>query len=256
MAAAQGKQRLPLVGVIGGDDQTGSARLIGRELIKRKCVLLTGGYPLDYSTGTNCSALVGALDAEKHGEGTARFIGVIPHALKINVIFECLTDRQLVIHSQMDSLDRDPINGTTPDVLICLAGGPGTICELAFGIAAGREVVFHEHSAQMLLDQCRSRRTQIQQILSDVAAKWKMHLKLPDGDGDVLFDDLTKYLEGATKRVPLTSAATIVEAALKLLPDPLLDVPAFPGILDSDLNRKYQDEFVKYWMTLSDATGM
>ena len=254
--APEGKQRLPLVGVIGGYDSTGSARSIGRELMKRNCVLLTGGYPLDHSTGTNCLALSGALDAETQDEGIARFIGVIPMALKPNVIFECLTPRQLIIHSQMDSFDRDPINGTTPDILICLAGGPGTICELTFGIVAGREVVFHEQSAQMLLDQCRNQRYQIQRILSGVAEKWKGYMKLPDGDEDALFNHLTKYLETATNRVPLTTAATIVETALQHLPNPLLEVPAFPGILDSELNRKYQDEFVKYWMALSDATKM
>lgn len=255
MTAIKGKQRMPLVGVIGGDDPTGSARQIGRELMKNNCVLLTGGYPLDSSTGTSCSALVGALDAEKYGEGMARFIGVIPHALKSNVIFECLTPQQLVIHSNMDSLDRDPINGTTPDVLICLAGGPGTICELAFGIAVGREVIFHGSSAQMLLEQCKNRRPYIQRILSDVVTKWKMHLKLPsNGDDDVLFHHLTEYLERATKRALLTSAAAVVEAALNHLPSSLLDVPAFPGILDSQLNKKYQEHFAKYWIILSGAT--
>jgi predicted Rossmann-fold nucleotide-binding protein len=207
MAMPRASRRIPLVGVIGGEDQSGCARLVGRELVKNNCVVLTGGCPIGDRNKTKNAAILGAIDAEQHGEGIARFIGIMPENGKQSFSIECLTPRQLVIHSGLSSLDRDPINGTTPDVLICFDGGPGTICELAFGIAVGREAIFHGHCAQNLLDKCiKSRQTEIKPILSRVAAKWQTHLQLPDSGGDAIINMLTDYLRKAVDRVPLTSA--------------------------------------------------
>ena len=176
----------------------------------------------------------------------------MPKNNKQNVTFECLTPRQLVIHSGLSSLDRDPINGTTPDVLICFDGGPGTICELAFGIAVGREAIFHGHCAQNLLDKCtHNRHAEIKQILSQVAEKWQSHLQLPNSDGDTIMNILIEYLRKAAGRVPLTSAAAIVQAALRILPKQLSDIPAFPGLLDSRHKEQHQREFAVCWAALS-----
>ena len=252
MAVLPTSRRIPVVGVIGGEDLSGCARLVGRELVKNRCVVLTGGCPIDDRNETKLAAIMGTLDAEQHGEGTARFIGIMPKNDKQNVTFECLTPRQLVIHSGLSSLDRDPINGITPDVLVCFDGGPGTICELAFGLAVGREAIFHGHCAQNLLDKCiGSRRDEIKQTLSQVAEKWQLHLQLPNSDGDTIINILIEYLRKAASRVPLTSATAIVQATLQILPQQLSDIPAFPGLLDSRHKEQHQREFAVYWAALS-----
>jgi hypothetical protein len=210
--------------------------LVGRELEKNRCVVPTGGYSIDVRNETKHMAIMGALDAEQHGKGIARFIGIIPQNGTQNFKFESLTSRQFVVHTDLSGLDRDPINGTTPDVLICFDGGPDTICELAFGIAVGREVIFHGHCARNLLEKCtQSRHAEVKQILLQVAAKWKTHWQLPDSDDDAIFNILTEYLRKAADRVPLTFATEIVQAALQILPKQLSDIPAVPGVLDSCL---------------------
>lgn len=254
MAIARVARRIPVVGVIGGEDRSGCARSVGRELVKNRCVVLTGGCPIDGHNETKHAAMMGALDAEQLGEGTARLIGIMPKNNTQNLIFECLTPRQLIIHSGLSSLDRDPINGITPDVLVCFDGGTGTLCELAFGLAFGREAIFHEHCARNLLDKCIGRRrSEIEQTLSQVAAKWQTHLQLPNSDGGAMIKILIDYLRKATSRAVLTSAATIVEAALQMLPNPLPDIPAFPGLLHSR-DKEHQREFAIYWSTLSSNT--
>lgn len=251
MATSQAPRRLPLVGVIGGEDRSGCARLVGRELVKNNCVVLTGGCPTGNRDQTKNAAIIGALDAEQNNEGIARFIGIMPQNSKQNFSIECLTSRHLIIHSGLGSLDRDPINGTTPDVLICFDGGTGTICELAFGIAVGHEAIFHGHCAQNLLGQCtKSKRTEIKQILSRVAAKWKTHLQLTDSNGDAIINILTDYLRKAADRVPLTSATEIVQATLKILPKQLSNIPAFPGTLDVHYKKQQQHEFAACWTVL------
>jgi predicted Rossmann-fold nucleotide-binding protein len=252
MAVATNSRRIPLVGVIGGEDRSGCPRLVGRELIKNNCAILTGGCPIGDLDQTKNAAILGALDAEQHGEGIARFIGIMPEIGKQCFSIECLTPRQLLIHSGLSSLERDPINGTTPDILVCFDGGPGTICELAFGIAVGRQAIFHEHSAQNLLEQCiKTRRDEIKQILSAVDKKWRTHLNLPDGGGDAIMNILTDYLRKAADRVPMTSATEIVQATLQILPKQLSDIPSFPGVLDLHHKQQQQHEFAIYWASLS-----
>jgi predicted Rossmann-fold nucleotide-binding protein len=254
MADSSTSRRIAVVGVIGGEDRSGCARLVGRELAKNRCVVLSGGCPIDNRNETKYAAIMGALDAEKHGEGIARFIGIMSKSDKQSFNFECLTRRQLIIHTGLSSLDRDPINGTTPDVLVCFDGGPGTICELAFGIAVGRDAVFHGHCAQNLLDKCIQRHIEIKQTLSQVAAKWQTHLQLPDSVGDAFINILTDYLRKAAGRIPLTSATTIVQAALQFLPNQLPDIPAFSGVLDSCRSQQHQHQFAVYWAALSADT--
>jgi hypothetical protein len=47
---------------------------------------------------------------------------------------------------------------------------------------------------------------------------------------------------------------TIVEVALQILSNPLLDIPAFPGLLDSHRKQQQQREFAAYWAVLSSDT--
>lgn len=95
MATSCSSKRIAVVGVIGGEDRSGCARLIGRELIKHGCVVLTGGCPIEGRNKTKIEAIMGALDAERHGEGVARFIGIMPKKNKQDFCFECLTPRHL-----------------------------------------------------------------------------------------------------------------------------------------------------------------
>jgi len=238
--------------VIGGDDRSGCARLTGRELAKNGCVILTGGCAVDGRSETKYAAIMGTLDAEQYGEGIARYIGIMPKINKDNFDFEYLSPRQFVIHSGLSSMDRDPLNGITPDVLICFAGGIGTICELAFGIAAGREAIFHDNCAQILLDQLikSRRRAEIQRELSQVAEKWQSHLQLPNDYGSRITDIVTEYLHKAVHRVQLISAAMIVQAALQMLPNKLPDIPAFPGVPGVHYQQQIQ-KFASLWTALA-----
>lgn len=114
---------------------------------------------------------------------------------------------------------------TTPDVLICFNEGTGTICELAFGLAVGRQAIFHDNCAQNLLDKCIGERgAKIEQTLSRVSAKWQTHLQLPNSNSDAMIKILIDYLRKATRHALLTSAETIVEAALLMLPSQLSDI--------------------------------
>ncbi|CAF3422588.1 unnamed protein product [Rotaria sp. Silwood1] len=149
-------------------------------------------------------------------------------------------------------MDRDPLNGITPDVLVCFAGGPGTICELAFGIISGRESIFHDDCAKQLLDKCTKgrQRTEIKRGILRVVANWQSYLSFSMGDGNKIMDILIEYLHKAVTRNPLTSAPEIVQAALQALPNKLSDVPAFPG-LPCARRRQQVDEFASWWKSLS-----
>lgn len=241
-------QRTALVGVIGGEDRTGCARLLGQELAKSGCALLTGGCPSGSPTLTKNAAILGALDADR----TARFIGVMPNASHGHSIIECLSPTQMIIHSGLSSLDRDPINGTTPDVLICFDGGKGTICELAFGILVGRQAVFHGHCARNLLEKCtKHSRNELKTILSVLAGKWQAALQLTTVDGEAILNTVTDYLRQATERTPLSSAAELAQAALRLLPDRLPESPTFAGVLDPNHDRQHRRDFAAAWKNLS-----
>ncbi|CAF0753940.1 unnamed protein product [Didymodactylos carnosus] len=126
-------RRVSVVGVIGGDDGSGCARLVGRELAKNGCVVLTGGCAKDNRSETKYAAIMGALDAEQCSEGLARYIGIMPGSTTGELRFECLSPRQLVIHSGLSSMDRDPMNGITPDVLVCL------------GVSHSRQEIIEKH---------------------------------------------------------------------------------------------------------------
>ena len=245
--------RMPLlVGVIGGDDGSGCARLVGRELTKYGCVVLTGGQARDGRTETKYAAMMGTIDAEQHGEGTARYIGVIPQSLNGQFGFQYLSSTQLLIYTDLSSMDRDPINGMTPDVLVCFAGGPGTLCELAFGIAAGREVVFHNCSAQILLEKCTTGkdRANTKRAILQVMDHWKKHLQLPAGKDQTIFDDLVDYLRQAVTRKPVFTASEIVQNVMQVLPRTLSDVPAFSGLPGGQHEQQIR-QFTAWWKTLA-----
>lgn len=251
-------RRLPLIGVIGGEDPTGCARLVGRELAKHECVVLTGGNACHGEDKTKNAALKGTLDAEQHAEGTARYIGVLPDSVGGQLSFELISKTQLLIHTKLSSMGRDPINGATPDILICFAGGSGTICELAFGIAVGREAIFHGHTAQLLLDKCTqgsSKRRNMRRNINQLARNWESHLHMKhrtDTDQNI-FDQVTTYLRQAISRPALWTAAELVQNALQKLPMTLAKEPKFPGIPGSDSQKQIQ-EFTSLWKTLCSSS--
>lgn len=246
-------RRLPvLVGVIGGEDRSGCARLLGRELTKHGCIVLTGGRARDGRTESKHAAIMGTIDAERNGEGIARYIGVIPESLNDDFGFEYVSPTQLLIYTHLSSMDRDPINGVTPDVLVCFAGGPGTLCELAFGIAVGREVIFYDRSAQILLYKCTTsrERASTERALLQVMARWQKHLQLPEQKDRTIFDDLIDYLRQAVTRKPLVTALEIVQNVMQVLPPTLSDVPAFPGIPGGQYERQIR-QFTSWWKAQS-----
>ena len=191
---------------------------------------------------------MGTIDAERNGEGIPRYIGVIPESLNGDFGFEYVSPTQLLIYTNLSSMDRDPINGVTPDVLVCFAGGPGTLCELAFGIAVGREVIFHDRSAQILLDKCTTGRelANIKRALLQVMAHWQKYLQLPERKDRTIFDDLIDYLRQAVTRKTILSASEIVQNLMLVLPVTLSDVPAFPGIPGGHHEQQIR-QFTSWW---------
>src|SRR5437879_11954477 len=48
----------------------------------------------------------------------------------------------LLLSTNLNHMERDAINGVTPDVLIFFAGSSGTLCEFAFALQAQKPILF------------------------------------------------------------------------------------------------------------------
>ena len=136
--------RPTIVGVVGGssppegpsrpwEQVTKLAREVGRAVAKRRAVLLTGGSPEKKSSKVHENAMRGAVDAD----GFA--IGILPKTGHSRLQ---LKKPLLLVETNLNSHQRNFINGRTPDVLIALEGGCGTLSELLIALESGRPVVF------------------------------------------------------------------------------------------------------------------
>jgi hypothetical protein len=127
-------QRKPIiVGIMGsrleGTESLEQARLLGEAIARRGCVLLTGG-----GTGIMAAASEGA-----HRAG-GLVLGILPN------------DRQRPLKGYPNEFvdipiftgmyeGRNVINAKTPHLLIALAGGAGTLSEIALALRAGTPII-------------------------------------------------------------------------------------------------------------------
>jgi predicted Rossmann-fold nucleotide-binding protein len=150
-----------VIGLMGGDQQAADARRIGSAIAGLGEILLTGSSIGDESSRRIHRAAMHAAWLT----GQARLIGILRrgHAYtepsngqtielrgRPPLSFETIQGTcGFYVHTGMESEERDAITDATPDVLIFLKGGSGTLCELAYAAAAGRRTYFVE-SAKFL----------------------------------------------------------------------------------------------------------
>ena len=129
-----------------------SAWRVGRLIAAEGHIVLTGGHHKVAEHSVKHFALLGAFDSE----GTERRVGVIgipPAHFSTSKHVKISARRNekyapddgslgwVYIHTLYDSEKRNPLNGKTPDVMIALSGGPGTVQEMQEALNVGRRVI-------------------------------------------------------------------------------------------------------------------
>jgi predicted Rossmann-fold nucleotide-binding protein len=197
--------RKAIIGVMGGKledaalnrEQIAAARQIGSAVADSRQILLTGGVIGDPKTEFVHEAAMheASLNAE------ARLIGILPVGGHPPFV-PAGGAKGFYYRTGMTSKVRDSITGATADVLIFLKGGGGTLCELAYAVAAGRATYF-AGSRDFLL-----------------------------GALDAEAEDLELTLEAAAKRCPQINGQEFTAAALRtLLETRLKSAQDWPGTL-------------------------
>lgn len=122
-----------IVGVMGShaDDESVSeqARLLGEAIAGRGCVLLTGG-----GTGLMRAASEGA-----HRAG-GLVLGILPNDRSRPLAGYPNEFVDIAVYTGMYE-GRNVINAKTPHLIIALAGGAGTLSEIALALRAGTPVI-------------------------------------------------------------------------------------------------------------------
>jgi uncharacterized protein (TIGR00725 family) len=140
----------PIFGVVGGTDDVSQetcnlAYAVGQCIAYQGFVLLTGGRPNAAEQSVKNYAMNGAIKAG-HARNDARVIGVLrgkpPEGKGIVDRDDSLPHSKcLYMHTALKDV-RNVINGVTPDVVIALEGGAGTLSEIAFAHYAKTPIVF------------------------------------------------------------------------------------------------------------------
>src|SRR5262249_9439081 len=121
------------VGAIASD-----AKEVGASITRAQKILLTGGGIVDNSRVKD-AAMKGAEEEQLSTGKIARLIGILPDGPRQ---WDESRDHSLFLHTDLNHMERDAINGITPDALIFFAGSSGTLCELAFALHARKPVLF------------------------------------------------------------------------------------------------------------------
>jgi predicted Rossmann-fold nucleotide-binding protein len=172
-AEKMSQPRRAIVGVVGGSSSPlhlsvgwervlRLARDVGVEVAGLGGVVLTGAEPGEYGRSPSEIGKVhrNAMRAAVDARGLA--IAVLPRRPSPAVTWK---DGVLLIETVLTSHERNLINGATPDVLIALAGGPGTVSEALIALSLGRPVIYL-NSLHVLRAQDQS---QVRAILEDVS---------------------------------------------------------------------------------------
>lgn len=135
--------RRMIIGAIGGDRQRDIGRAFGAAVARAGCILLSGGEAID-SDQIKDATMAGAV-AAANAEIVARLVGIVPsHDIKWD-------DRPyaLFLYTGLPHYIRNVINGMTPDALVAFGGSCGTLAEVAFARAAGKDVYFVDALARL-----------------------------------------------------------------------------------------------------------
>jgi len=146
-----------IIGVMGSTDSstTFPAYLLGHAIATQGAILLTGGAapPAGCSSvvpgatvPVKSAAVCGALAAKKAG-AVARVITIQDDdgnpggPMGFHFKWEP-GEHSIVVETRLRNHIRNYINGSTPDAIIALDGGPGTLSEVAFARFSGVPVTF------------------------------------------------------------------------------------------------------------------
>jgi predicted Rossmann-fold nucleotide-binding protein len=221
-----------IVGVIGGDEsvQVEAARQVGEEIAKASQIILTGGMPLDSNEVKN-AALWGAHQAERRSRWftsvRARMIGILKSK---QVEWDTAHPCRLFLKTGLTSFERDAINGLTPDVLIVFQGGRGTLCELAYAVAASKPIRYYKSVAQL------RRKTEqhladglLNRVLEEALGKYPTVMGKTVSSAD-LIRELGRALDAATPD-DLSPAKTVRDAVAEVFRNRVaLGQTGFPGL--------------------------
>jgi predicted Rossmann-fold nucleotide-binding protein len=144
--------RRTIIGVIGGDDtgQAANACRVGAAIARSGHIVLTGREPKKGSLQVSEAAAYGAVIATSDLGVIARIISVVPD-VPLEPLSTSVTPnvRHLAVRTGLKSEERDAINGVTPDVMIALEGGTGTLTEVAFAYECGTPIVLFRSRHQL-----------------------------------------------------------------------------------------------------------
>ena len=210
-----------IVGVMGGngcDTQVfNDAREAGINIAKYDLILLTGAGSGDTGTHVKCAAMEGARKGRR--------IGIAPHGQRKLY----LNGRELFLHTATTSIERDPITGTTADVLIFFCGGSGTLIELCFAAMTGKPLYFWK-AAQFLKKRANSL---LDADLNEALGACRRTLGAVTGIGDSTCAATLKKKLADTLAVAVDYSGTLDEL-LKNLSPMQCDFPTdFPGFRDT-----------------------
>ncbi|MGY2492222.1 SLOG cluster 4 domain-containing protein [Cupriavidus sp. CP313] len=132
-------ERRVIIGAIGGDKQKGAAQEFGRAVAQAGCILLTGGGDQDDDEVENAT-VHGALAAQRDKSAVARAVGILPAE---GVAWDWRSPTHLLLYTGAPHNVRNVVNGVTPDVLVAFGGSRGTLAELGFAAAAGKQLFFY-----------------------------------------------------------------------------------------------------------------
>ncbi len=211
--------RCAIVGVFGGELQAEDAYALGGALARYDVAILTGGVPEPTGEVKN-EVPRGAADvAEGSGPGV-RLIGVLPSTQRRWIR---PNSRWLWIETGLTHIERDAVNGLTPDAVIAFRGSSGTLCELAYAAVSGIPVTFFD-----CVDHLREKyaqRSQDGELATYFDAASRVYPSFPVVFLRDSLETLLKKATDATRDVGLVAraASSAAQAALS-------ESSRFPGI--------------------------
>lgn len=226
--------RKPIVGVIGGNyadlATAAAARAAGADVAQCGALLLTGGQVLFDPAALQAVKNVAIAGYAK----AAGVIGILPGS---PIAWDQTTfPGSLFLTSGLTACERDPINALTPDIIVAFTGREGTLCELAYAIAARKPILLHGSMALHAgnFSQCRAA---LSNALAHASAKFPV-IDRKAISAQSLLSFLEEFLRAEPERP--TYSPSGLQAALQNLPKPL-GPTGFPG-LPGDPNSKLRFE--------------
>jgi hypothetical protein len=218
---------------------------IGFRIGANDAILMTGGEPDSFDRSVKSFAMLGC-EAVKDNKNRSlgRMVCVLPNGQR--GVRRISGRRRVNLVTGLGSMGRNPITGGTPDLLIVLKGGQGTLVELTFASRQRIATVFAE-SAECLkaaLDKIERDKKLTDSFNADIEKACRRYV-LNIGPKE-LWPQLSELLKTAedVKSDGQEIAAVAVNAALDRKPQ-IGRSANFEGIPDDKGNRCLKQEFDK-----------